>query len=406
MLFKKGTSEQGLANSMMALRLFMTLCFLVIAAVAAEIRPASAQLPLAVEVGEYKDSRNFERRGYGILVRYRGDCLLVTLAHIITLNGIDVELKPVTARWDEAAVSTVEYVFDDRERDIYLGRINIKDSLYEKCAETEEIYELYKSFDTQLQGLLNDEFNEIKMHIPPNSIGLKPEKMDTLLEVLDKNQPIRYRLDHCIRNINTCREPTKKDSGSLVSLSKGNGERLFLGLHQGLCDKFCSKTERIWQAISVSNIISIFRAPKFPLPWPGDIRLQDKESAKAESQEALPAIQNLVKSLQDELTRLNCRPGESDGIWGPRSQNALQRYAAAYKRKLPGTDPTAALYETLKSDQPQDCPSICSPGEILKDGVCRQAEKPKTDTLKQKTYTPPSNEVTNGCIRINGKLAC
>jgi hypothetical protein len=58
----------------------------------------------------------------------------------------------------------------------------------------------------------------------------------------------------------------------------------------------------------------------------------------------------LTRQIQAELTRLGCRPGPIDGIWGPRTRAALERFDRAYESPRSTTrKPTAADLRRLRS---------------------------------------------------------
>ncbi len=56
---------------------------------------------------------------------------------------------------------------------------------------------------------------------------------------------------------------------------------------------------------------------------------------------------SIVRLIQLELTRLNCKPGPIDGIWGPKSREALLDVGKFSDKSLPSREPTQRTLDAL-----------------------------------------------------------
>jgi len=78
-----------------------------------------------------------------------------------------------------------------------------------------------------------------------------------------------------------------------------------------------------------------------------------------------PDRTELARTLQRELKRVGCDPGEVDGKWGPKAQAALRRFATLARLALHADEPTEAAREALSTQQSRVCPLDCGSGEIM-----------------------------------------
>jgi hypothetical protein len=95
---------------------------------------------------------------------------------------------------------------------------------------------------------------------------------------------------------------------------------------------------------------------------------------------ASPNPQVLTRSLQTELKRVGCDPGDVDGVWGSQAKEALGNFARHAKLALPTEEPTSAALDAVTSRKQRVCPLECDRGEKEVDGRCvaaRPAEKPR-----------------------------
>jgi hypothetical protein len=100
----------------------------------------------------------------------------------------------------------------------------------------------------------------------------------------------------------------------------------------------------------------------------------------------------LALGIQKELARLDCNPGRPDGIWGNRSQKALDSFAKASKIRLASTSPAPELLDQLRDHKGAGCPKrviakTCPAGQRL-------SRKGNCFTPKAQTASVPSRTTT------------
>ena len=93
-----------------------------------------------------------------------------------------------------------------------------------------------------------------------------------------------------------------------------------------------------------------------------------QSSVPRETADGKVDLVEMTKTLQRELTRVNCAPGGIDGIWGVESRNALQRYNTATGKKLDTIAPTIAAIEEIKASHAAVCKDV---GNAPNDQVAR-----------------------------------
>lgn len=89
--------------------------------------------------------------------------------------------------------------------------------------------------------------------------------------------------------------------------------------------------------------------------------------------------------IQQELQRLSCNPGRPDGLWGRRSQGALDQFARAAKVRLVSTEPTPELLDQLRDYDGNGCPvaRTCPAGQ-------RMSSKGNCFTPQREARTEPA----------------
>jgi hypothetical protein len=93
-------------------------------------------------------------------------------------------------------------------------------------------------------------------------------------------------------------------------------------------------------------------------------------SQNGEDQSDIPVTNriNFLKNIQNLLNGANCSAGLVDGIWGPRSNNAATRFAAANSITYSGIDSLSREYvDLLSSDHFTPCPSQPTTTRTLND---------------------------------------
>lgn len=111
----------------------------------------------------------------------------------------------------------------------------------------------------------------------------------------------------------------------------------------------------------------------------------------------------LALGIQKELARLDCNPGRPDGIWGKRSQRALDSFAKASKIRLAATSPAPELLDQLRDHNGAGCPKrviakTCPAGQRLsRKGNCftprTQTASTPPRTTTRSISQPPQEEV-------------
>jgi hypothetical protein len=100
----------------------------------------------------------------------------------------------------------------------------------------------------------------------------------------------------------------------------------------------------------------------------------DAKSADSPKVTALPSPGSgpraLARSLQTELKRVGCDPGNVDGVWDANAREALAEFARLTKLSLPTSDPSTAALEAVSVQKERVCPLKCDQGETVVGGRC------------------------------------
>lgn len=119
--------------------------------------------------------------------------------------------------------------------------------------------------------------------------------------------------------------------------------------------------------------------------------LEQPDAEKSRKLETNIDPRELARGIQSELARLNCNPGRPDGIWGRRSQNALDSFVRASKVELASASPAPELLDQLQGYDGSGCPKAvrktCPAGQRL-------SRKGNCYTPKTKTVSAPSQTTT------------
>jgi hypothetical protein len=78
----------------------------------------------------------------------------------------------------------------------------------------------------------------------------------------------------------------------------------------------------------------------------------------------------LTRSLQKELARVGCDPGEADGRWGEHGRRALEEFARRTKIALATEEPTPAALDAVTAQKGRICPLQCGHAQREVDGKC------------------------------------
>ncbi|MYZ50540.1 hypothetical protein E4O86_22850 [Rhizobiales bacterium L72] len=122
-------------------------------------------------------------------------------------------------------------------------------------------------------------------------------------------------------------------------------------------------------------------------------------SVLPEAPEARPAL-DLPRAVQGELARLGCYSGAVDGIWGPNSAGAAERYYDAKGEAPDALDPDQAFYARLLDESGQ----ICKPADAPKAAKPQQKVAPKAAAPARKAAPkadpkPPKRSRTTTVVK-------
>jgi uncharacterized caspase-like protein len=98
------------------------------------------------------------------------------------------------------------------------------------------------------------------------------------------------------------------------------------------------------------------------------------------------AARDLARTIQEQLTRVGCDPGDIAGEWGSKTKDALRQFARATKLSLPTDTPTDAALLAVMTKEGRVCPLVCDAGKKELNGKCvARAEQTKTKVAKQRS---------------------
>lgn len=102
--------------------------------------------------------------------------------------------------------------------------------------------------------------------------------------------------------------------------------------------------------------------------------------------------------IQEELARLNCSPGRADGLWGKKSQRALDNFARSSRLKLVNSSPSEELYYQLRDYRGKGC-------VIPRTRVAKTCPAGQLISSKGKCYTPRAKTRSVKTCRAGQKLS-
>jgi uncharacterized caspase-like protein len=104
----------------------------------------------------------------------------------------------------------------------------------------------------------------------------------------------------------------------------------------------------------------------------------------------------LARQIQRELTRVGCDPGETDGIWGGRTQDALRRYGQYSNNVFDVSKPTALVLNELEASTDRVCPVLARPRPAEKPGPPRNS----SSRSRPVTHRDAAGSSVNGSSRV------
>ncbi len=136
------------------------------------------------------------------------------------------------------------------------------------------------------------------------------------------------------------------------------------------------------------------QGPETSIAIPPSVARTDDEFALPPRSDPVPndGGLDLVKSVQGELKRLGCDPGDVDGVWGQQSSAALADYARASNRSISSEAPSSEVLRALQEHKGL----VCSVKPV---GTEKKVVTP------QPTPSPSSPELAGRVATCRAKLA-
>jgi uncharacterized caspase-like protein len=127
-----------------------------------------------------------------------------------------------------------------------------------------------------------------------------------------------------------------------------------------------------------------------PVPAEQEVAALTPPADEVEEEAILDPVE-LARAIQGELDRLGCEPGAPDGVWGRRSEQAVERYNAHAGVRLASTTPSQEMLGALKTVPERVCPLVCGPQFVASDGQCVKKTCPAGERLSTRgeCFTPP-----------------
>ena len=163
---------------------------------------------------------------------------------------------------------------------------------------------------------------------------------------------------------------------------------------------------------------------KFLLSKTGDEKIQTKKAevktalltdpvANIRSQEkeikTVSPSRVLVRSIQQQLSRVGCNAGKADGIWGKKGRAALRKYARLEKLKYSTLELEQKLLVRLETHQSRICPLapnvVKKKKPVSKKRKATRVTSKKKITRKRRVIKRKSKNGRN-CFKFNGALVC
>jgi len=123
-----------------------------------------------------------------------------------------------------------------------------------------------------------------------------------------------------------------------------------------------------------------------------------------------PDPRTLTRSLQTELKRVGCDPGEIDGQWGDKGREALANFGRNAKVSVPNEEPTAEALEAVVSRKERVCTLECGRGTAEVGGKCvataSKAKKSRTATSRShRERSSSSDSSSSGSLSTGGAIS-
>jgi hypothetical protein len=125
-----------------------------------------------------------------------------------------------------------------------------------------------------------------------------------------------------------------------------------------------------------------------------------------------PDPRSLARSLQTELKRVGCNPGEIDGQWGDKGREALAGFARHAKVSVPGEEPSAEALEAVSSRKERVCPLECGQGTAEVGGKCvatasksRKSRSAYSRSRRERSSPSSGSSSSGGSVSTGGAIS-
>ncbi len=118
-------------------------------------------------------------------------------------------------------------------------------------------------------------------------------------------------------------------------------------------------------------------------------KMAHAEPRKTIEDDAEDKRREIARLTQRELKRLGCYDGAIDGLWGPASRRALERFNSASRIRLHISD--SAVAKRLRNYKGEGCARQCSQNEQLVSGKCMPAKRVAASTRAATSQDQPDN---------------
>jgi len=126
---------------------------------------------------------------------------------------------------------------------------------------------------------------------------------------------------------------------------------------------------------------------------------QEKDTEVSRKLEPARDPREVARDIQAALAAFNCNPGRPDGIWGRRSQRALDAFVRASGVKLASVNPDEAMLRQLQDHDGAACPKPA----VVKQKTCpagqRLSRKGNCFTPRQQANVQPQPQQTRAINR-------
>jgi peptidoglycan hydrolase-like protein with peptidoglycan-binding domain len=143
-------------------------------------------------------------------------------------------------------------------------------------------------------------------------------------------------------------------------------------------------------------------------PEPSEPAVSKEETSAPPPSDEI-SIAELTKSLQRELDRVGCGPGDIDGIWGPQGRQAVERFNKYAQLELDTITPTLAAVDEMRRQKDRVCPKLAFDGtwrvKVTTSTNCRPLPSNRGNfTIQIANGSISGSRNTRGYVTQDGRL--